>query len=89
MATPAPVTALGAVQVAEPLEYQLATLTANGYVSKDHITVARLRNLLSPLSATYVESKQQIADMRLTAQRAMKKAVSPKPVRWQRLRPRV
>jgi len=46
------------VQASEPLEYQLATINAAGYVSKDHITVARFRSLLNQLSVTFVEDKQ-------------------------------
>lgn len=62
-----------AAHASEPLEYQLATLNAGGYVPKDHITVARFRSLLTQLSATYVENKQQIADMSFTAQQQMRK----------------
>ena len=57
----------------ESLEYKLATINARGYVSKDHITVARFRSLLDQLSSTYVENKQQIADMSVTAQEMLKK----------------
>lgn len=60
------------VQAKEPLEYQLATINAGGYVSKDHITVARFRSLLNQLSSTYVENKQQIADMSVKAQQILK-----------------
>ena len=57
----------------ESLEYKLATINAGGYVSKDHITVARFRSLLNQLSTTFVEDKQQIADMSVTAQNLLKK----------------
>lgn len=56
----------------ESLEYQLATINAGGYISKDHITVARFRSLLGQLSLTYIESKQQIADMSVKAQQILK-----------------
>ena len=57
----------------EPLEYKLATINAGGYVSKDHITVARFRSLLNQLSSAYVEDKQQIADMSVTVLDLLKK----------------
>ena len=57
----------------DSLEYKLATINAGGYVSKDHITVARFRSLLNQLSATFVEDNQQIADMSVTAQNLLKK----------------
>ena len=57
----------------ESLEYKLATINAGGYVSKEHITVARFRSLLDQLSATFVEDKQQIADMSVTAQNLLKR----------------
>lgn len=65
--------ALNAAQAAESLEYKLATINARGYVSKNHITVARFRSLLDQLSSTYVENKQQIADMSVTAQDLLEK----------------
>lgn len=58
----------------ESIEYQLATINAGGYVSKDHITIARFRSVLDQLSSTYIENKQQIADMSVTAQQLLKKA---------------
>lgn len=64
---------LTAAHASESLEYKLATINAGGYVSKDHITVARFRSLLNQLSATFVEDKQQIADMSVTAQNLLKK----------------
>ena len=57
----------------ESLEYKLATINAGGYVSKNDIAVARFRSLLNQLSATFVEDKQQIADMSVTAQNLLKK----------------
>jgi len=65
--------ALPTAHASESLEYKLATINAGGYVSKDHITVARFRSLLNQLSATFVEDKQQIADMSVTAQNLLKK----------------
>ena len=62
-----------AVQASESLEYQLASINAGGYVSEDHITVARFRSLLNQLSSAYIENKQQIADMSVTAQQLLKK----------------
>lgn len=63
---------LNTAQAKEPIEYQLATLNAQGYVSRDHITVARFRSLLSQLSSTYIEGQQQIADLSVKAQQLMK-----------------
>ncbi len=65
--------ALNAVQASELLEYKLATINAGGYVSKEHVTVARFRSLLNQLSVIFVEDKQQIADMSVTAQNLLKK----------------
>ena len=59
------------VHTDESLEYKLATINAGSYVSTDHITVARFRSLLSQLSTTYVENKQQIADMTVKAQQLL------------------
>jgi hypothetical protein len=56
----------------ESLEYQLATINAGGYVPQDHITVARFRSLLSQLSSAFVENRQQIADMSITAQQLLR-----------------
>ena len=64
---------LNAVQASELLEYKLATINAGGYVSKEHVTVARFRSLLNQLSVTFVEDKEQIADMSVTAQNLLKK----------------
>lgn len=57
----------------ESLEYKLAIINAGGYVPKDHITVARFRSLLRQLSDTYIENRQQIADMTVTAQKMLRK----------------
>lgn len=57
----------------ESLEYKLAVINAGGYVPKNHITVARFRSLLQQLSDTYVENRQQIADMTVTAQNLLRK----------------
>ena len=65
--------ALTTAQASESIEYKLATINAGGYVSKDHITVARFRSLLDQLSATFVENKNQIADMSVTAQNLLRK----------------
>jgi len=54
------------------LEYMLATINDGGYVSEDHITVARFRSLLQQLSATYIENPQQIADMSVKAKELLK-----------------
>ena len=61
------------VHASDSLEYKLATINAGAYVSKDDITVARFRSLLNQLSATFIENKQQIADMSVTAQNLLKK----------------
>lgn len=57
----------------DPIEYKLAVIDAGGFVPKDHITVARFRSLLNQLSKTYLEDKQQIADMTVTAQNLLRK----------------
>jgi len=56
----------------DSLEFQLATINQKGYVSKDHISVARFRRLLEQLSSTYVEDRQQIADMSVKAQQILR-----------------
>ncbi|WP_293006031.1 hypothetical protein [Nitrosomonas sp.] len=65
--------ALNTAHADETLEYKLATINARSYVSKDHITVARFRSLLNQLASVYVEDKQQIADISVTAQEMLKK----------------
>lgn len=57
----------------DTLEYQLATINSGSYVPKDHVTVARFRSLLEQLSETFVENRQQIADMSVTARQLLKK----------------
>lgn len=64
---------LNILHAKESLEYQLATINAGRYISSDHITVARFRSLLNQLSFTYVENKQQIADMSVKATELLKK----------------
>jgi len=54
------------------LEYKLAVINAGGYVSENHVTVARFRSLLNQLSNTYVENRQQIADSSVKAQEMLK-----------------
>lgn len=56
----------------DPIEYQLAVIDAGDYVPRDHITVKRFRSLLKQLDATYVENRQQIGDMTVTAQRLLR-----------------
>jgi len=56
----------------ESLEYMLATIE-KGYVSRDDIIITRFRSLLSQLSNTYVENKQQISDMTVRAQGILEK----------------
>lgn len=63
---------LSLVNASDSLEYKLATINAKGYVSPDHLTVARFSRLLSQLSSTYVEDKQQIADMSVKAQQLLR-----------------
>ena len=66
----------------ELLEYQLAIINAGRYVSKNHSSVARFRNLLNQLSGKYAESKQQIADMTVKAVNLMKKGgIEENPLR--------
>jgi len=56
----------------ESIEYQLAVINAGGVVPKDDITVARFRSLLKQLDDTFVEDKQQIADMAVKARKLLK-----------------
>ncbi len=56
----------------ETLEYKLATIE-KGYVSRDDILIRRFRSLLSQLSDSYVENKQQISDMTVKAQEILEK----------------
>jgi len=54
------------------IEYKLAVIDGKGYISKNHISIARFRSLLLQLSNTYVENRQQIADMTVRAQETLK-----------------
>jgi hypothetical protein len=56
----------------DTLEYKLAVINAGFHVSNDHFTVNRFRTLLNELSYTYVENRQQIADMSVKAQQILK-----------------
>jgi hypothetical protein len=49
--------------ITNSLEYDLATINAGGYVSEDHITIARFRYLLDALEQKTINSRQQISDM--------------------------
>lgn len=60
------------VQANESLEYKLACINSGDYVSRDHISVNRIRSLLNQLSATYVENKQEIGDMSAYVQKQLK-----------------
>jgi hypothetical protein len=57
---------------AQSLEHKLAIIDGGSYVSEDHITVARFRDLLKQLSEKYVENRQQIADMSVKAQQVLR-----------------
>ena len=57
----------------KPIEYRLAVINAKGYVSEDHITVARFRSLLNQLSSTFTEDEEQIADITVYSQKILKK----------------
>lgn len=54
------------------LEYKLAVIDNDGYVSDSDPSVARFRSLLSQLSSTYTEDGEAIADMTVAAQRLLK-----------------
>lgn len=54
------------------IEYKLATIDAGGYVKEIDITINRFRTLLNLLSKKYVENRQQIADMSVTAQNMLR-----------------
>lgn len=56
----------------EPLEYQLAVINKDGYVSNDDITVTRFRYLLESLDNKTIESKQQISDMVVAGQKLLR-----------------
>jgi hypothetical protein len=48
---------------ANSLEHKLANINSRGYVTPDHITVARFRSLLTQMARKFSEDEQQIADM--------------------------
>ena len=56
----------------EQIEYKLAVVDADGYVSKDHITVARFRNLLQQLTSKFIEDRATIAGMTVKAQQLLR-----------------
>ena len=56
---------------AMPIELKLATLDGT---SREDIHVARIRELLRQLSATYGETPERIADMTVAAQSSMREA---------------
>ncbi len=56
----------------EPIEYKLAVVDAGGYVSKDHITVARFRSLLQQLTSKFIEDRAKIAGMTVKAQKMLR-----------------
>ncbi len=56
----------------ETLEYKLAVIDEGGFVSKDHVSVARFKSLLRQLSDTFVENEQQISDMSVRAQQILR-----------------
>jgi len=56
------------------LEYQLAVINAGRQVAENDPTVSQFRVLLHTLSVKYVENKQQIADMSVTAQNILRDA---------------
>ena len=57
----------------KPIEYKLAIINAGGYIDEDDITVNRFRSLLEQLSHTYIENRQQVADMTVTAKELLRK----------------
>lgn len=56
----------------ESMEYLLASIDAGYQIPKDHITIARFRSLLSQLSNTFVENKQEIGDMTVFVQNSLR-----------------
>ena len=54
------------------LEYQLACINAGKQVKKDDLSVKRFRSILNQLSQTFIENKQQIADMSVKANQILK-----------------
>lgn len=68
----APNTGSTSINESVPIEHQLATINAGGYVSKDHISIARFCSLLNQLSSTYIDDKQPIADMSVKAKEILR-----------------
>ncbi len=64
---------IGAAAADEPIEYKLAVVDAGGYISKDHITIARFRSLLQQLTSKFIEDRTRIADMTVKAQQLLRK----------------
>jgi len=56
----------------ETIEYKLACIDAGRRVDQDDIKVARFRSILRQLSETFVEDRQQIADMSVKGQQMLK-----------------
>lgn len=56
----------------DPIEYKLAVLNAGGYISKDHITVARFRSLLRQMGSLYLDDEQGLADSVVTVQKSLR-----------------
>jgi hypothetical protein len=55
-----------------PVEYQLAIINKGGPISKNDITVTRFRYLLDSLEKKCINSKQDIADVLVTAQNTLR-----------------
>ncbi len=55
-----------------PVEYKLAIINKGGPISKNDITVTRFRYLLESLEKKCINSKQDIADVLVTAQNTLK-----------------
>jgi hypothetical protein len=55
----------------ESLEYKLASINKGYSVSKEDVTIARFRYLLDAIDAKTPESRQQVADMLVTAQQLL------------------
>ena len=62
------------VSAEESIEYKLAVIDTQEPVERSGIKVARFRSLLNQLSTTYVETKQQIADMTVFAKQDLRKS---------------
>ncbi len=55
-----------------PVEYKLAIINKGGPISKNDITVTRFRYLLESLEKKCINSKQDIADVLVTAQNTLR-----------------